>query len=136
LKSALTNIGANELSQTAAFLEGAGREADMPAIRDKLPSFREGLAALIAQIDGLATPECSGNGEEPIPLEMREALTHLMEALKAKNFDMIDSSLARLQDLPPTGKMRGIISGIADSILTADFLKAEDVVSALLRRND
>jgi signal transduction histidine kinase/HPt (histidine-containing phosphotransfer) domain-containing protein/ActR/RegA family two-component response regulator len=136
LKSALANIGANELSQTAALLEGAGREADMPVIRDKLPSFRDGLAVLMARIDELTTSHCSGGGEESIPPEMREAMTCLIEALKAKNFDMIDSSLARLQDLPLGGNTRAAVSELTDLILTADLQKAEEILTVLLRRND
>jgi len=51
LKSALANIGANGLSESAAGLERAGREGDLALIHDRLPSFRAGLAALAARID-------------------------------------------------------------------------------------
>ncbi|MDR2604354.1 MAG: response regulator [Desulfovibrio sp.] len=49
-KSALANIGAERLSKEAALLEQAGKEADMSLIREKLPAFREELAALSARV--------------------------------------------------------------------------------------
>ncbi|MDR1659946.1 MAG: Hpt domain-containing protein [Desulfovibrio sp.] len=137
LKSAAANIGANELSQSAAFLERAGREAGLSVIRDKLPSFRKELAALMTQIGEFARPEHSGDGAEPIPPEMREALTHLLEALKAKDFDEVDALLACLQALPLTGKIRAAVSELADLILIADFGRATDrLADILMRRND
>jgi signal transduction histidine kinase/HPt (histidine-containing phosphotransfer) domain-containing protein/ActR/RegA family two-component response regulator len=131
LKSALANIGANELSQTAAFLEGAGREGDMPAIHSRLPSFREELAILTARIDDLSASEQSEDREKPITPAMEEGLKHLREALDEKDFDAIDAALARLQALPPMEKMRGSISELADFILTAEFQKAADAITAL-----
>ncbi|MDR2668730.1 MAG: response regulator [Desulfovibrio sp.] len=50
VKSALANIGAERLSEEAALLERAGKETDMSLIREKLPAFREELAALTARI--------------------------------------------------------------------------------------
>ncbi|MDR3211162.1 MAG: response regulator [Planctomycetota bacterium] len=50
LKSALTNIGAEDLSQTAAWLEKAGRDKDMAVISGRLPQFRKDLAELTLRI--------------------------------------------------------------------------------------
>ncbi|MDR0466474.1 MAG: response regulator [Deltaproteobacteria bacterium] len=50
LKSGLTNIGANVLSESAAVLEQASRSGDTPVIRDTLDAFREELVALAARI--------------------------------------------------------------------------------------
>jgi hypothetical protein len=88
------------------------------------------------RIDEIVMPERSGNDNAPISPQMREALTYLLEALKAKNFDMVDSSLARLQALPLAGKIREAASAIAGFILTADLQKAADIATALLGRRD
>jgi CheY-like chemotaxis protein len=136
LKSALANIGANSLSQIAALLEKAGREADLSVIRDKLPLFRIELAALTERIgEGMAAAQ-SGAEDEPAVPEVRDALEQLRGALEAKDIDTIYAARTRLQALPLTGETRAEVSGIADFILTMEFQKAEDAVTALLRQSD
>jgi HPt (histidine-containing phosphotransfer) domain-containing protein len=132
LKSALANIGADGLSRTAALLEKAGREADLPLIRDKLPSFREELAVLMERIRESAAAARVGDAETLADPEIGEALARLREALEAKDIDGIDAALARLQALPLAEKTREVVSEIADSILTADLQQATDILIALL----
>jgi CheY-like chemotaxis protein len=131
LKSALSNIGANGLSQTAALLEKAGREADRPVIRDKLPLFRGELAALTERIGKITAAARAKDGETLIEPDLGEALARLREALEAKDIDATDTALALLQDLPLAGETRAAVSEIADLILTADLQKALDAVSSL-----
>jgi signal transduction histidine kinase/CheY-like chemotaxis protein len=131
LKSALANIGAEDLSQTAALLEQAGREAALPVIRAKLPAFREELAVLTERIGEITTAERAGNGETQANPEISEALARLREALEARDIDATDAALARLQALPLTGKMSEAISEIADLILLMEFEKAESIVTSL-----
>jgi PAS domain S-box-containing protein len=57
LKSALVNIGANDLSRTAELLEKSARQADMSVIRENLASFRKQLAALTERIADCVTHE-------------------------------------------------------------------------------
>ena len=131
LKSALGNIGANELSRTAAALEKAGRESDLPAIRAQLPSFRERLLALTRRIDEFLTAAHSEENGGEIDLEIGEALARLRAALAAKDFDAVDAALAQAQSRQPTGRMRQAIGEIADFILTAEFEKAREVLKTL-----
>jgi HPt (histidine-containing phosphotransfer) domain-containing protein len=136
LKSALANIGADGLSQAAALLEKAGREADLPVIRDRLPSFREELAALTARIEEITAAARSGDGEKRAGPELREALARLRESLEARDFEAMDAALARLQALPLTGEAREAAGEIADCVLTADFGKAMDAVTLLAAREE
>jgi signal transduction histidine kinase/CheY-like chemotaxis protein len=132
LKSALANIGAERLSQMATSLEKAGREADLPAIHDELPPFREELAVLVTRIREITASAQAGNSETQIESDIGEALARLREALEKKDFDAVDSALTRLQDLPLTGKTRAAVSELADFILIADFGKAADRLDDLL----
>jgi CheY-like chemotaxis protein len=134
LKSVLVNVGANELSQRAALLETAGREADLPAIRDMLPPFREEIAALMARIAELSAPLRPSDGKEGTDPAMREVLRRLREALEVKDFDAIDVALTLAQSLPSGGETRGALSEIADCILTSDLRKAEKAIDDLLGR--
>jgi HPt (histidine-containing phosphotransfer) domain-containing protein len=130
LKSALANIGAQELSRAAARLEAAGREADLEAIWEGLPPFREELAALTARIGEISEKAQKGGKSRDDP-EAREALAELRKALGAVDVDAIDEALARLQALPLGGRTQAAVSEIADFILGAEFSKAEQTVIAL-----
>jgi HPt (histidine-containing phosphotransfer) domain-containing protein len=134
LKSALANIGANDLSQTAALLEKAARQADTSVLRGNLASFREQLAALTKRIAEVVEPAPTGNDETQIHPETRELLARLRESLGARDIEATDTALARLQSLPLTGQLRGAVAGIADCILTMDFRQAADAVTLLLKR--
>jgi signal transduction histidine kinase/CheY-like chemotaxis protein len=136
LKSALANIGANELSQAAALLEKAGRQAAMPVIHANLAPFRKGLAALSARIGEISVLIRAEDGEKYVHPEVKEVLTHLQEALEAKNFDAVDLALARLQTLPLPRKTREAVSEIEDLILIANIRQAADAVIALLKQED
>ncbi|MDR1686823.1 MAG: hypothetical protein LBR82_10405, partial [Desulfovibrio sp.] len=129
-------IGAGGLSQTAALLEDACREADIAVLRDRLPEFREELAALTARISAFTASAHSADGEGRATPEMREALAQLEEALGARDVDARDAAMTRLQALPLPGKQHAAVSEIADCILTADFHRALDAVIALRRQGD
>jgi PAS domain S-box-containing protein len=136
LKSALANIGATALSQAAALLEKAGRDADMPVIRDRLPQFRKELTALTARIREISELTYSGGGgeEQPGPA-VEEILVCLLAALEAGDPEAAYAALARLQALPLTGKTRKAAAWIADCVLTMDFQSAADAVTVLLKQD-
>jgi CheY-like chemotaxis protein len=50
LKSASASIGANALSEEAAYLEDAGKRGDTEAIRERVDAFRGGVSDLIGRI--------------------------------------------------------------------------------------
>ncbi|MDR2604983.1 MAG: response regulator [Desulfovibrio sp.] len=131
LKSALSNIGAGDLSQTAALLEKAGRDADLTAIRAGLPAFRRELGALTSRIGEFTAAARSPGDEGQITPEMLQAFARLREALEAGDVDATDAATARLQALPLSGKYSRIVSDIADYILTADFAQALEVIIAV-----
>ncbi|MDR1662270.1 MAG: response regulator [Azoarcus sp.] len=131
LKSGLANVGADELSRAAALLEEAGRETDLPVIRDALPAFREALAALMARIGEISASAHSPDGGEAAAAKICEALARLQEALDATDPDAADAALARLQALPLGGEAREAACEIADFMLTGDLRKATEAVIAL-----
>jgi CheY-like chemotaxis protein len=137
LKTALANIGAKALSQTAALLEKAGRDGDVAVIRDTLPQFRADLAALTARIGEVLAGMRPGDGQMGRTAQdnlAAEALARLPAALEAKDIDAIHAELSRLQALPLTGEQREAVGEIVDCILTPDFEKAAEAVQALLDR--
>ncbi|MDR2054574.1 MAG: response regulator [Desulfovibrio sp.] len=136
IKSALANIGADNLSNEAALLEKAGRKADVAVIRRNLGPFRESLAGLTARVgEALATDAArEGADEECGDPAFKENLEGLREALEARDIDAVDDALARLQALPLSGGLREVVAEAADLVLDADFTKAAALVGALLRQ--
>jgi CheY-like chemotaxis protein/HPt (histidine-containing phosphotransfer) domain-containing protein len=134
LKSALANIGAERLSQAAADLERAGREADLPLIVRGLPAFREDLATLTIRIrqgarEAPGPPGGDGDGRDRP--EIAAASAELRKALEARDLDAVDAALERLRESAPAGQARQAVSEIADFILTADFQQALEALAAL-----
>ncbi|MDR2669403.1 MAG: response regulator [Desulfovibrio sp.] len=136
LKSALAAIGADDLSQTTAVLEKAGRAGDMPVIREHLAPFRERLAALTERIGEvvarMSAASPSGDGAATRRPEIDNALARLQKALEARDIDATDAALARLQALPLSGALLDAVTATADCALEADFQKAADIVDALI----
>jgi HPt (histidine-containing phosphotransfer) domain-containing protein len=129
MKSALANIGAQELSKVAARLEAAARQADLEAITEDLASFKEELAALTDRIAGIS--ESGKSRETQDGAETKETLEALRKALAETDVDAIDAALERLQALPLSGRTREAVSEIADFIMGFEFSKAEQGVIAL-----
>jgi CheY-like chemotaxis protein len=133
LKSALANIGAETLSQKAAVLEKAAREADMAVIRAELPVFREEFWSSMAKIDEFLLREHFECGQGGPPLA--EVLTVLRDALQTRDVDAMDAALESLHGLRLDGKIGEAAAEIGDLILTAEFGRAEDAVAVLLREH-
>ena len=134
LKSGLANIGANALSESAAMLENAGRNENLAAIRDNLVLFRQDLATLMARI-GDATAAAQSTARESAPAALvREAVAELKEALDTKDMDGMDTSLAKLQNLPLATEEQAAVADIAQYIIFGNFKKAAEAINALLAR--
>ncbi|MDR1686541.1 MAG: response regulator [Desulfovibrio sp.] len=138
LKSALASIGADDLSQLAAMLEKAGREADTAAIRRHLAPFRKQLAALAARIDDVVRQASAATDREdaaaPPDPEIHILLTQLRDALEALDIEAADAALARLQILPLPETTRAVVFETTELMLEAEFQKAAARVNALLKQ--
>ncbi|MDR1871555.1 MAG: transporter substrate-binding domain-containing protein [Deltaproteobacteria bacterium] len=132
-KSGLANIGAEELSKSAALLESAGRKADWPTINERLPGFREEIALLSARIGAFLGRTEEAKAKTPkaqMEPEIGRALERLKETLKAQDLTAIEVALTQLQALPLNVKTREVVSTIEERILTADYqIALNDVIS-------
>jgi signal transduction histidine kinase len=138
LKSALASIGADSLSQLAALLEKAGREADTTAVRRHLAPFRDQLAALAARIDDAvrqasAAAEPEDGSALPDP-ELLALPAQLRDALEALDIEAADAALTRLQTLPMSETTRAVVFETAELMLEAEFQKAAETISALIKQ--
>jgi CheY-like chemotaxis protein len=136
LKSALANIGAQDLSTNAAALEDAGRKGDMLAIGANCGAFREAVESLAERIEAALAQIHSVRGQNLSEREtVEQALVRLREVLEMEELDAIDAALQAAQALQLDSEIREDISRIAELILIADFNKAAELVSAVIKTN-
>ncbi|GHV46516.1 hypothetical protein FACS1894204_08280 [Synergistales bacterium] len=133
LKSASANIGAAELSKTAAKLESAGHSGDMAAIRESLSGFLENLSAMTERIDAaLGEKRKRENDGEPVMSEeTKSRVFRLTEAFEANDLDAIDKILDSLNDAELDAKTREALSKISDFVLVSDYGEAFSALKAL-----
>jgi CheY-like chemotaxis protein len=138
LKSASASIGAVELSKEAAELERAGKAGDLPAIRKKLPAFRERLARLAGELKKNGLLEDPGAGEEDSPASGAEdpsilpLFVSLKEALGGNDLREIDRLVQALEKAAPAGKEKKLLSDISDKILMAEYEEAQEALEKFL----
>jgi hypothetical protein len=127
------------LSRNAAALEDAVRAGDLPFIGEHSGAFRDAVEALTERIEAALDQARSASvhyPHGPNPGTTAEsALDQLREALEGEDLEAIDAALRAAQALPLDSKRREEISRIAELILTADFKKAAEAVSAAMALN-
>jgi signal transduction histidine kinase/CheY-like chemotaxis protein len=133
LKSALGNIGAQDLSQTAAWFEAASRQGDIETFSEKLPAFRKDLFALTERIREATANDETQDDEMIVEPAVQEALESLKQALENNRAEEIDDAFNYLYSLAQTGKIGQFVDELADLILVADFQKASEKLSDLLK---
>jgi signal transduction histidine kinase/DNA-binding response OmpR family regulator len=149
LKSASASIGAAEIAEKAAILEGAGKNADLRTIEKNLNSFRKSLIALAEGIrkamdkavpsgtisgkkgtqgkdDSSAAPPADGAPDPAMLMRLRDAL-------KAENIRELDTIIEEFGRMALDEKTREIISSIADHVLVSDFKEADDLINDLFK---
>ncbi|GHT00760.1 hypothetical protein AGMMS50276_27350 [Synergistales bacterium] len=134
LKSASANIGATDLSKTAAALENAGARKDIAAIHASLPAFLVALSAMTDRI-GAALDEKRKGNKPVMNEEIKSRLFDLASALRAEGIEAIDAAdkiLATLSASALDPKTRDAVSYISDLILDSDRDKAIVAVEALI----
>jgi signal transduction histidine kinase/CheY-like chemotaxis protein len=146
LKSAAASLGAAEVSREAAALETAGKgalagsAADMAAIAERLPQFREHLTGLIEGIRKALEEKRGTRGTSPQPLStlqsslsnLQSSLSNLKTALEIKNMKGIDKLLEKIEQLPLDTETWERINDVSGKVLMGEYTKALETVTALL----
>jgi signal transduction histidine kinase/HPt (histidine-containing phosphotransfer) domain-containing protein/ActR/RegA family two-component response regulator len=138
LKSASATIGAAELSKKAAALEAAGKEGDLPAIREKLPDFRKELARLAEQLEESGVLKEPGAGEDDPaseaegPSPLLPLFVSLKEAFAGNDLREIDYLMEKIEKSAPSGKEKAVLSDISNRILMAEYDQAREALERYL----
>ncbi|MDR3192491.1 MAG: response regulator [Treponema sp.] len=136
LKSASASIGAADLSKEAMELETAGKAGDLPAIREKLPGFREKLRRLTGELEKSGVLEEPDINEEDSASETEGAflplLVSLREAFGRNDLREIDRLVEKLENAAPAGKEKKLLSNISDKLLMAEYDEAREALEEFL----
>ena len=135
LKSASTIIGALTLSEAAAALEHAGKQADRAFIHAHNTAFIEDMEALLESI-GLFLWE-EAKKEQLVPLDsglLKKNLSDLKTAFGSFNLAAINTGIIALQDFAQRDESGEAIKAIIQYKLIGDFDKAEAAIDALMSK--
>lgn len=133
LKSALANIGCNELSELAKRLEQAGREEDIETIQRDTPGFLARFKALVDSIGEIIATENGSGTKKHVSISQLEAdLLTLKEEITLLNASGMDASLASLQKKCASSDWAPKIEQLVEDILLCEYDKAIKDIDGLL----
>jgi CheY-like chemotaxis protein len=130
MKSALANIGEQELSEAAARLEQAGRDGDAAAMSAETPAFLSGLRAVIKKL----APPKEDDRETADHAYLREKLQAVIEACAVFDKKAAKDSIAELRRKAWPHQTGDMLALMAESLLNGDFDKVSGVAESLIEK--
>ena len=122
MKSALYNIGREELSETALTLENACRTADVEAVRAFAPGFLESLKETIKELSPDDTDD--GDVEDEETDFLKAQLQIITQACDKFDLEAADTALEKLRQIQYSVKTKKLIKAISANLLFGDFEEA------------
>jgi len=139
LKSALFNIGASMLSESAKALELAGERKDMTFIEKNNTEFLTALETLLGKINDclqVQTEIIKEGGDESVNAEMfKSELGRLKTAIDVMDGGAMTEAVNNLQKLAYTEKFAAVIRSILNNILLAEYDEVEALIDSLIRED-
>ncbi len=136
LKSALANIGATGLSETAKQLEMAGKEEDLKYIKLHNAQFLMSLKLLLNDINILISANNEGKQKELTDTEtLKSRLNKLKEAYDTLDPDAIDEASNGLHEFVQVDEIGDYVEKILQNTLIGEYNKATLEIDALLEKD-
>ncbi|MDR1812144.1 MAG: response regulator [Candidatus Fibromonas sp.] len=136
LKSALANIGATGLSETAKQLEAAGKQEDLKYIRLYNAQFLMSLKLLLNDINTVISANSKDGQNEPVDTEdLKGRLTKLKEAYETLDPDAIDEATNGLHEFVQAAGIGVHVEKILQNTLIGEYKKAMLAIDALLEED-
>jgi HAMP domain-containing protein/HPt (histidine-containing phosphotransfer) domain-containing protein len=136
MKSALYNIGANELADAAKKLEFAAKEGEAAFCKEAYPVFEERLAALTRELTEVTRIEAGEGGPGSIP-ELRAVLEKALEA--CLKFDAIYAGEIIAPFTEFTWEPENIgtdVKAVVEALENIDYDEAEVLITSLINKID
>jgi len=135
MKSALSNIGENELSYFAQKLEDAGKENDTDEISKKTPMFLFALRAIIEKIKPViinTDHETTSNISSGDRKDLLEQLTFMREACMENNNKAAKEILARIRQKQWQRPVNEVLDTLAVHLLHSEYKDAAELAGDYL----
>jgi HPt (histidine-containing phosphotransfer) domain-containing protein len=133
IKSALANIGRNDLSAMAFKLETAGRNADLGTIISETSVFlkllREIVEEIMAKYKTIADEEVDEDKQY-----LREKMLAIKAACEGFDENAADELLAELRKQTWSKETGEILSKIAEHLLHSDFIEITEIIGKLTEK--
>jgi len=122
MKSALANIGKEELSDYAARLEQAGRDKNIKYILSELPSFLESLNDVIGKLESEYTAEKTADGgENNDPQLLKEKLLAIRSSCAIYNKKAAKNLLTEIKEKTWPTLTAQFLDKISENLLHSEF---------------
>ena len=136
IKSALANIGANELSLSAKMLEDAGENGNINYIKKYNDDFILKLEKILNEIENLIVDKNINLPKESYNRELLNLeLLKLKEALISLNAGIINKTIDNLKKKTQTDNIGKSINEISDKILIGEYEEAIEIVEKIYLEN-
>jgi signal transduction histidine kinase/DNA-binding response OmpR family regulator/HAMP domain-containing protein len=127
MKSALANIGEEQLAATSSRLEQAGRRRDLAVIAAETPAFLDALRAVIKKARPKEEPEHNA-GQDEDQASLREHLLAIHAACMAYDIDTAENALAELRQKTWSQQTRALLDSITGHLLHSELEKAAGTI--------
>jgi signal transduction histidine kinase/FixJ family two-component response regulator len=129
MKSALANVGENELSNEASQLEQAGRDKNIDLIISSVPHFTEGLNKVIEKFSpGEEEDAFDESAVEKADLAfLQEKLSEIQTACASYDKKSAKTALSELKKLNYNRQIKDQFSAIAEHLLHSEFDEAANI---------
>jgi len=131
VKSVLTNIGANILSISAAQLESAAVDSDMPYINENYPIFRAGLASLSEELNEALKSGSAGAKESADTTLLPKIISEAKAATEAYDSMLALEILSPYIDFSYDPETDELLQKIVFSLEASDYESALDNITAM-----
>jgi len=136
LKSALANIGASELSESAKALEFAGKKKDIAFINANNSQFLMDLGILLDNLKNVLSSDSNDGNKAYVDFELlRSELNMLREALESLDSAAIDKTVDNLRGFVQADKIGSGIENILQSVLIGEYDEAISMIDALMKKD-
>ena len=136
MKSALANVGENELSDEAFRLEQAGREKDIKIVLNDIPAFLEKLYEIIYKFEEKEEKLRKQNAGEKGDVEfLKDKLLEIRIACDVFDKKAAKDLLAMIKEKSWDNSIDKCLSDIAGFLLHSEFDEASNVINNFLQQS-
>jgi HPt (histidine-containing phosphotransfer) domain-containing protein len=134
MKSALANVGENEMAMETSRLEQAGRDHNVNLILASLPEFLSSLRSVIDKftVSDEDLDENEGNAVTGDSAYLHEKLTAIQQACMSLNKKAAKEALADIKQKTWPRSIRDQLSAIAKHLLHSEFEETAAIAKAMM----